>query len=71
MAVLLGAVEKTKYKFKVFEIKGINEDSGQMILGPGKIVSVTRTNYNSAKNFVNSKYSYQKTGKQYFIEGGY
>jgi hypothetical protein len=70
MAVFLGAI-KTKYKFKIFEILGTNEESGQRIFGPGKLVSISRTNYNSASNYIKSKYSYQKTGKHYFIEGGY
>jgi hypothetical protein len=69
----IGAAKRKKqevvtYVFSVYEITGISERSGSPIFAKGIQVKVRRANYDSAQNFVKSKYSYQKTKKHYFVE---
>ena len=69
----IGAAKRKKeevvtYVFSVHEITGISERSGAPIFAKGIEVKVRRAYYDSAQNFVKSKYSYQKTKKHYFVE---
>jgi len=69
----IGATKRKKeevvtWVFSVHEITGISERSGSPIFAKGIKVKVKRAYYDSAQNFVKSKYSYQKTGKHYFVE---
>jgi hypothetical protein len=69
----IGAAKRKKeevvtWVFSVHEITGISERSGAPIFAKGIKVKVNRAYYDSAQNFVKSKYSYQKTGKHYFVE---
>jgi hypothetical protein len=69
----IGAAKRKKeevvtWVFSVHEITGISERSGSPIFAKGIKVRVNRAYYDSAQNFVKSKYSYQKTGKHYFVE---
>jgi hypothetical protein len=67
MAVLLGAVKSNKKTF-VFDIYDYeNFDIGER----PKLVKtekIRRSNFNSAENFIKSKWSYERTGKSYRVE---
>ena len=71
MAVLLGgigAASKEVYIFSISPVIGISERDGGPIFGKSFQTKVTRTSERSAKEFIKHKYSYQVTGKTYFVE---
>lgn len=73
MAVFIGGISGVKskqpqYVFSVIEILGISEKTGGPIFGNKKYFKVRKSNRNSAYDAARSKYSYTKTGKQYFVE---
>jgi hypothetical protein len=70
MTVFLGAIKSnsTPFVFSISEIVGISENTGMPILGKKKLETVKRVSLNAANEFIRSKYSYKKTGKEYFIE---
>jgi hypothetical protein len=60
--------EPNNYVFSISEVIGISEKTGMPIFGKRKLETVKRVSLNAARNFIESKYSGQRTGKDYFIE---
>jgi hypothetical protein len=70
MAVFLGAIKSKAipFVFSIKEVVGISENTGMPIFGKSKIETVKRVSLNAARNFIESKYSGERTGKDYYIE---
>jgi len=70
MTVFLGAIKKkpTTFVFSISEIVGISENTGMPIFGKRKLETVKRVSLNAAYNYIESKYSGERTGKDYYIE---